>query len=61
MSKPRAYPDHCNCGRCGKPVRQDGNFLRTHLWSAVVLFHWSCFVRQMRESDQRTAVAGAAR
>jgi hypothetical protein len=46
----KSIPNHCNCGRCGKPVRQDGNFLRAHLWGAV-LFHWSCFVGQMRDSD----------
>jgi len=49
------------CNRCGGPVKPGSDFLCAHLWGAVVLFHWSCFVRQMREHDRRSAdiVAGA--
>jgi hypothetical protein len=53
MAKPRPYPDQRNCGRCSEPVREDGDFRRAHLRSAVLLFYWSCFVRQMRENDER--------
>jgi hypothetical protein len=38
-------------------VQQDSDFLRAR---AVVLLHWSCFVRQIRETDDRNANAGAA-
>ncbi len=51
MAQLRTYPNHRNCGRCGKPVRQDSDCLRAHLCGGVVLFHWGCFVRQMRESE----------
>jgi hypothetical protein len=53
MAKSRRYPNHRNCGRYGKPVRQSSDFLRAHLWGVVVLFHWSCFVMQMRETEER--------
>jgi hypothetical protein len=55
MARSRAKLNQRNCGRCGKPVRQHSDFLRAHLWGAVLLFHWSCFLREMRESDQRNA------
>ena len=51
MAKSR-YTNHRNCGRCGKPVRQGGDYLRLQLRSTVVLFHWYCFIGLMRESDQ---------
>jgi hypothetical protein len=50
---------HSNCGRCGKPVRQAGDYLRAQLQGACVLFHWRCFTALMRESNQRTTVASA--
>jgi hypothetical protein len=50
MAKSRTYSNHRNCERCGQPVRRDSDFMRAHLWGAVVLFHWACFIRQMRES-----------
>jgi hypothetical protein len=55
MAKPGTYPHHRNCGLCGKPVRQHGDFLHARLWGAAVLFYWSCFIRAMRASDQRNA------
>jgi hypothetical protein len=55
MAKPRTYPIHRNCGLCGKPVRQQSDFLRAQLLGAAVLFHWSCFIREMRAGDQRNA------
>ena len=53
MAKSKRYPNHRNCGRCGKPVRQSSDFLRARLRGVVVLFHWSCFVMQMRENEAR--------
>ena len=55
MAKPGTYPNHRNCGLCGKPVRQHSDFLRARLRGAAVLFHWFCFIRQMRASEQRNA------
>jgi hypothetical protein len=55
MATPRTYPNHRVCGLCGKPVRQHGDFLRAQLRGTAVLFHWCCFIRQMRASDQRNA------
>jgi hypothetical protein len=39
------------CGRCGKPVRQDSDFLRAHFWGRTAYWHWRCFIQQMRESQ----------
>jgi len=50
MAKSRTYSNRRHCERCGKPVRRDSDFMRAHLWGAVVLFHWPCFISQMRES-----------
>ncbi len=55
MAKPTTYPNHRNCGLCGKPVRQHSDFLRVWLRGAAVLFHWSCFIREMRARDRRNA------
>jgi hypothetical protein len=55
MAKSRRYPNHRNCGLCGKSVRQHTDFLHAHLRGAAVLFHWCCFLRQMRETSQRHA------
>ena len=38
------------CARCHLPVMQDSDFLRAHLRGVAVLFHWACFIRQMREN-----------
>jgi hypothetical protein len=38
------------CARCHRPVKQDSDFLRAHLRGSALLFHWACFIRQMRES-----------
>ncbi len=57
MAKPRTYPNHRNCGLCGKPVRQHSDFLRARLRGAVVLFHWSCFIREIRAGGQCNAPA----
>ena len=55
MAKSRSLPNHRNCERCGKPVRQDSDYLCAQLRGACVLFHWSCFIALMRDSDQRNA------
>ena len=55
MAKSRTCPNHRNCERCGKPVRQDSDYLCAQLRGACVLFHWSCFIALMRDSDQRNA------
>ena len=39
------------CAHCGKPVRQDSNFLRAHLWGQAVLYHWTCFTKLMKEAE----------
>lgn len=54
MAKSRTYPNHRNCGLCGQSVRQHTDFLQAHLRGAAVLFHWCCFLRQMRESSQQS-------
>jgi hypothetical protein len=38
------------CARCHLPVKQHSDFLHARLRGAAVLFHWACFIRQMRES-----------
>jgi len=55
MAKSRTCPNHRDCERCGKPVRQDSDYLRAQLRGACVFFHWSCFIALMRDSDQRNA------
>ena len=57
MAKATIYPNHRNCGRCGKLVRQGSDFLRAQLRGTRVLFHWACFIALMRENDQRNADA----
>ena len=52
MAKSRTCPNYRNCERCGKPVRQDSDYLRAQLRGAFVLFHWSCFIALMRDSNQ---------
>lgn len=59
MARSGKYPNHRNCGRCGKPIRQGIDFLRAQLGGACVLFHWSCFIALMRESNQGNANASA--
>ena len=61
MAKPRTCPNHRNCKHCGKPVRQDSDYLRAQLRGAFVLFHWSCFIALMRDSDERNASSIRAR
>jgi hypothetical protein len=53
MAKFGTYPNHRNCGLCGKSVQQHTDFLHARLRGAAVLFHWCCFLRQMRESLQQ--------
>jgi len=38
------------CAHCHQPLKQHSDFLRARLRGAAVLFHWACFIRQMRES-----------
>jgi hypothetical protein len=57
MAKATISPNHRNCGRCGKLVRQGSDFLRAQLHGACVLFHWACFIALMQESNQRNADA----
>ena len=52
MAKSRTYPNHRNFSLCGKSVLQHSDFLHARLRGATVLFHWCCFLRQMRESSQ---------
>ena len=59
MAKSRIFPNHRNCGRCSKPVRQDSDYLRAQLHGACVLFHWRCFISLMRESNHSNANANA--
>ncbi len=30
-----------NCGRCGRKVRTDENYLKAHLWASTAVFHWA--------------------
>lgn len=39
----------CAANRCGSTTI----FLHARLRGAAVLFHWCCFLRQMRESSQQ--------
>jgi hypothetical protein len=43
------------CAYCGLPVKQGSNFLRAHLWGAVVLVHWRCFRALMRASERKVS------
>jgi hypothetical protein len=53
MAKSSTYPNNRNCGLCGRSVPQHGDCLHARLRGAAVLFHWCCFLRQMRESSQQ--------
>ena len=55
MPKSRISPNPHNCERCRQPVRQGSDFLRASLWGRCSWWHWSCFIRQMREHDPRSA------
>jgi hypothetical protein len=55
MAKSRTYPNHHNCGLCGKSVPQHSDFLHARLRGAAVLFHWCCFLRQLRENSQQNS------
>jgi hypothetical protein len=43
-----------NCGRCGRTVRTDGNYLKAHLWASAAVFHWSCLTTLMKELCKAT-------
>lgn len=60
MTNSGTDPKHRQCGRCGEPVRQHSDYLRAQWRGACILFHWACFIQQMRESDQRNADASAS-
>lgn len=47
--------DQGNCGRCGRKVRADENYLKAHLWASTAVFHWSCFVTLMKERGEAAA------
>ena len=51
------------CERCHHPVHPGSDFLRAQLWGRCTDWHWPCFIRQLREHDQRTAetISEAAR
>jgi hypothetical protein len=59
MANSATDPKHRNCERCGEPVRQHGDYLRAQWRGSCGLFHWACFIQQMRESDQGNADASA--
>jgi len=44
-----------NCGRCGRKVRTDENYLKAHLWATTAVFHWDCFVALMKEHGEAAA------
>ncbi len=46
-----------NCVRCGRKVKLEENWLRTHLWASTAIFHWNCFIALMKSQGE----AGAKR
>jgi hypothetical protein len=52
MSKPHSTRK-C-CARCGRPVQEDEDFLRAHLWGAVVYLHWQCFLVEIQDAKSST-------
>jgi hypothetical protein len=43
------------CDRCHQPIRRHDDQVRILRVGISASAHWSCFIRQLRESDQRTA------
>ena len=43
------------CAHCGQPVKPGSDFLRAHVWGAVAYWHFSCWIRELREHDRRSA------
>ena len=43
------------CERCHHPVRHRDDQLRVLRIGITIRLHWSCFIRQLRESDTHTA------
>jgi hypothetical protein len=43
-----------NCGRCGKPVKPESDYVRAYKWSQSAVFHWQCWLTVLSERDQAT-------
>ena len=51
----RFKPNPYLCERCHHPVRHRDDQLRVLRIGITLRLHWSCFIRQLRESDTHTA------
>lgn len=46
------------CERCGRPIKQDGNFLRAHFVGRTAYWDWRCYQALMLESQSARTSKG---